>query len=142
MAVNLSSIWKAIKAFGNVLYKIGAIALPIIKQLRPAVSEIDAICDRVEAALAKGEVGADQFLDRNLQAIKDTSEVLADSIALFHEMRATCDDLVTFSQIETPDAITPQEAAKIGERINTIRILAKRVATKAEPLETKLAAFK
>lgn len=142
MGFRLTDLWKAIKAFGNTVYKIAAIALPIIRALRQSSSEVDAICDRVDAAILKGEVEADKFFDRNLEAIKTIKEISSDSVALFHELGALCDDAIAFSQVDTPDQITPEEALKLGQRLDTIRVLAKRVATKGEPLEKALAEMK
>lgn len=142
MAISLSAIWKAIKSFGATVYKIAAIALPIIKALRQSSTEVDAVCDRIDAAVLKGEVAADDFFDRNLDTLRSIKEIAADSVALFHELGALCDDAITFSQVDTPDQITPAEAQKLAQRLDTIRVLAKRVATKGEPLEKALAEMK
>jgi len=98
-------------------WKLGGILLPFLKAIRGSVSEIDAALTIGEDTLDAGGEVADDWFDANIdtiRGIKVFGEGLAD---VGIEVSSLADRIITASQVDSPDTITVEEAAVIGERI-------------------------
>lgn len=134
----LSAIWNTLTRIFVITKSVLAVAHPILKGLRQNIPEINSILQKFEDGIAQGGIEADNFLDRNLDTLVKIKDVSADGVAVMHQLGSICDRLILFSQVETPDTITPQEAETIGADLLALKDLLKRFAEKSEPLERAL----
>ncbi len=117
--------------FGSIIGTIGKIvttavtifktAKPILEALRPAVDEIDEGFAFIEGKIAEGGVVADDFLDRNLDTILAVEHATGKGVVVMGQLNGLCAKLRLFSQEQTPDTITPEEAEELGADILAMR---------------------
>jgi hypothetical protein len=98
-------------------------ALPILKALRPAVDEIDKAFGFIEEKILEGGVAADDFLDRNLPAVIALERVSLKGVEVFTQFNELAVKLRVYSQEETPDTITDEEAIQLGLDLYNLRSL-------------------
>jgi hypothetical protein len=115
------SLIGTVSKIATTAYAIIKTALPILQALRPAVDEVDEAFKYVEAKIAGGGVAADDFLDRNIEAIKAIEHATGKGVVVMGQLNALAEKLYLFSQIETPDEITPEEAEELGKDMLELR---------------------
>jgi hypothetical protein len=117
--------------FGSLISTIGKVvttavtifktAKPILEALRPAVDEIDEGFVFIEEQIASGGTVADDFLDRNLDTLIAVEHATGKGVVVLGQINALCAKLRLFSQDQTPDTITPEEAEELGNDILELR---------------------
>jgi len=118
------------------VYGIIKIALPILKSMRPASNEVDEAFKYVEQKIASGGIAADDFLDRNLETIQAINTAAGHGIAYLRQLHIVTDKLIRYSQLETPDTLTPAEVEDLGREIVKFRELS---AVQGEIVERAIA---
>ncbi len=108
------SIFGGAKKVATVTWGVLRAALPILKALRPAVDEVDKAFDWFEQKVLAGGVAADDFLDRNLATVAAVREAFADLRAFADQGEVVTGKLIAYSQAETPDTITEEEALDLA----------------------------
>lgn len=116
-----TSIIGAVSKVATTAYGIIKTALPILEALRPAVDEVDEAFVYIENQIAAGGVAADDFLDRNIDAIQKLESMSARGAVLFSQLNGIAAKLRIYSQEQTPDTITEEEAIALGEAFLQIR---------------------
>lgn len=111
---------KAVAYIAGKVYSVGKILLPIISAFRQASPQVDAIVDKLEDVLEMGESQADDFLDQNVDLLYDMEAFGGDLQAAGAALKDVAETAMLFSQEETPDTITPAEAAILGAKIKTL----------------------
>ena len=119
----LSSLIGTVAKIATTAYSIIKTALPILEALRPAVREVDEVFAKIEQGIASGGIVADDFLDRNLDSIDMLESVSAKGVEVFTRFNELAVKLRVFSQVETPDTITEQEALILGTDLINLRML-------------------
>lgn len=121
MAFFLSKIISTVAKYATTAYSIIKTALPILEALRPAVQEVDEIFGKIEEGIAEGGVVADDFLDRNLPAIQALERVSGRGVEVFTQFNLLASKLEKFSQVETPDSITEEEAIELATDLYNLK---------------------
>jgi len=111
---NFGAIVGAVSKVANVAKGILGAALPILKALRPAVDEVDVAFDYIETKIEQGGDAADDFLDKNIGAIVAVEEVSHRIESTGRQLGVICSKLRVYSQEQTPDTITEEEALDLG----------------------------
>ena len=119
----LGSLLSTVSKIATTAYAIVKTALPILEALRPAVREVDEVFAKIEQGISSGGIVADDFLDRNLDSIDMLESVSAKGIEVFTRFNELATKLRVFSQVETPDTITEQEALILGTDLINLRML-------------------
>ena len=97
------------------------IARPIVEALRPAVAEVDAALDWLEETAIKAGEEADDVLDRNMPTVNAIEEIAGRGVVVFAGLERVAVMCRQFSQEQTPDAITDDEAAALIAEIKATR---------------------
>lgn len=97
------------------------IGRPIIEALRPAIDEVDQAMDWIEENAAAAGEGADDFLDRNQEALADLEAASSRGVVVFGLIAELAASLRIASQEQTPDTITEDEAARFIAMLGEIR---------------------
>jgi len=118
--------------------RIGKVVVPVLRGLRDLVPEIGKLFDGIDGAVESGEVAADDFFDRNLGVIGDTKIFFAELQDFGEAGEDLCDEIITASQVETPDEITVQEGRDILLKANTLRLKLEHLLQGSPELERRL----
>lgn len=118
-----SSIATVVGKVAVTAYGILKSALPVLQALRPAVEEVDQVFDFIEDKIAEGGEIADDFLDRNIEAIVGLEQAANRGVAVMQKMAELAAELRISSQERTPDTITEDEAVAIGEKLLEVKAL-------------------
>lgn len=104
-------------------YTIIKTALPILEALRPAVDEIEEAFGFIEEKILTGGVAADDFLDRNIDTIVALERVSLKGVDVFTTFNDLAVKLRVYSQTQTPNTITEEEAVQLGLALYELRSL-------------------
>lgn len=144
-------IFRAIGSFLGRAANVVAVAVGIGKQVAPYVRAarevsplVDAYVDKLEAVVSTGAVEADQFLDRNLATLQALHGFFRENREWATAGEAMTGHLITASQSETPNELTPAEVEEFGRLAALFTEATKALATKTEEsgLEAMLLEFK
>ena len=102
-------------------YSILKTAIPILSVFRQSIPEIDNVMDNLEDGLENVGNEADSYLDEHKETIEALALYSQKAEVLFAEIRFLCNDLLRFSQVESPDTITYAEAEVLYGRIASVR---------------------
>lgn len=125
----IASVAGRVFAIGRTVLKIG---MPILEAMRPAINEVDEAMDYVEGKIAAGGVEADDFLDRNIDALRKLEDGFGAGEAYLAHARKITTRLIMASQDVTPDTIDPQEAAELAAMIAEFRGLSAETAARMD----------
>lgn len=115
------TLWETITKVFAVAKAVIEVAGPIVQGLRKSIPAVNEILTKFEDNVEKGGEGADNYLDRNLGVIGAVGGYADRGIYALTNLKELCNDLVTYSQVETPDTITPEEAQKIVKKMAMFR---------------------
>jgi len=122
--------------------RIGNIVVPILRGLRDLVPEIDQGFEAIDNAIEQGGVQADDFFDRNLETIEGMREFFGDLSELAKEGMYFTDKAIQYSQLDTPDLISIEEAEELARSLDRLRQRLQDVVTHSEGLEDAAAGFR
>lgn len=124
------SVFSVIGSIAVKVWGIGKVLLPILEAFRAASPAVDDALDKVEDILEEGGEVADDFLDRNLRTLEDMREFFQDMQAAGVAGQAFMEQAITYSQVESPDQLTPAEAQTLAVMLphlkDTLRALVTR----------------
>jgi len=134
---------KAISYVAGKIYSVGTVLLPIISAFRQVSPDVDRIVGKLEDVLEMGEAQADDLLDRNVDLLEDMESFGVDLQAAGAALKDVAETALLFSQEETPDEITPAEAAILGQKIQELGMALRDCfeANRLEDMEKKLQAM-
>jgi len=127
--------------FAKIL-SIGQVILPIIEAFRAASPDVDRVLDKVDHIIEEGGEAADDFFDRNLDTIYGMREFYRDMQIAGATGEAFIDAAIRASQVDTPDAITPEEAQLVGAKLLTHKDAIRGFFSKQDELAAGLKAMK
>jgi len=127
--------------FAKIL-SIGQVILPIIEAFRAASPDVDRVLDKVDHIIEEGGEAADDFFDRNLDTIYGMREFYRDMQIAGATGEAFIDSAIRASQVDTPDAITPEEAQLVGAKLLTHKDAIRGFFSKQDELAAGLKAMK
>lgn len=131
------SVFKFIGGLAAKVWGIGKVILPILEAFRSASPDVDQALVKLEDIIQDGGEVADDFLDRNKRTLEDLQDFFQDmqvTGALGEKFMADC---LIYSQVDTPDEITPQEVADLGEQLPALKLAIARLFSRND-LETAL----
>ena len=96
------------------------IAKPIVYALRDAVPEVGRALGFIETALEAGAAEADDIIDRNMPSILALEKVSGRGVVVMQQLNLLAVDLRKFSQEQSPDTITEEEAAVLIARLKIV----------------------
>ena len=109
-------IGKVIGVAGTVI----AVAKPIVYALKDAIPEVGKALGFIQDKLEAGQVEADDFLDRNLPVINALEAVSARGVDVMDRLHTISVKLRVYSQEQTPDRITEDEAADLIQEFKAL----------------------
>jgi len=122
------SFFSVIGRIGSLVGKVSGIvsavvkvAGPLLDALRPAVNEVDVALSWLEENAAEVGDGADEFLDRNLPTVNAIEEVAGRGVVVFSSLERVAVMCREFSQEQTPDTITAEEAEALVAEFKALR---------------------
>lgn len=142
MMFNFGAIIGAIGKVASVAKGILTTALPFLKALRGSVAEVDVAFNYIETKISQGGDAADDFLDKNLEAVKTVEAVSHRGEATFRQMGVICSKLRVYSQEQTPDTITEEEALDLGREFFELKSTFAKLGPELEAAITELESMK
>ncbi len=137
--VELKNILRTIGGFFGRAANAVAVAVGIGKQVAPYVRAarevsplVDAYVDKLEAVVQTGGEEADRFLDRNLATLQAMHGFFRENKEWAIAGEAMTGHLITASQSETPNELTPEEAERFAELAAVFTEATRQLATKSE----------
>lgn len=142
--MSIFSVFRTVvKTVGNVatvVVNVGRQLLPFIGAARQAIPAVDEAVTKVEDVIAQGGAEADQFLDRNIDTIRDLDGFFVELQEVGVRGQAVTGYAIQASQVDSPTTVTPEEAEELARRIWALKESLAAIASKND-LEAKLAAL-
>jgi hypothetical protein len=128
------------KAYGAVSFVvgIGKQMVPFVRAARELSPDLDRVVDRIEAQVTAGGDAADDWIDRNVEAVRALDNFFSELVVAGQAGREVTALALRFSQAETPDTITPRETETLVLAVAALRAALADLGT-ADDLEKMLA---